>query len=340
MNETEKPLVTFALFAYNQERFIREAVEGAFAQTYSPLQIILSDDCSSDRTFEIMQEMSSLYTGPHQIFLNRNYKNKGIGGHVNEVMKIASGELIVVAAGDDVSFAHRTEVLAKKWISSGRSFKSLHSYAEEINVDGVITGKILANGHKKSIEVPLEHANLNLCVLGATHAWDREVFEVFGDILDKVMNEDVVIPFRSSIIGKITFIPEALVQYRLGVGVSHEVVNNRNVGIFNVPRSNYLRAYINFVQKFKDAKKGQVLHTLQYEIKRSRAETLLPYMLRSQYNLTKSQRCFFYCRCRKILLAREFIKYKFPALVKAKQLLQFEIINKTNGFISSIKQKL
>lgn len=36
----ERPLVTFALFAYNQERFIREAVEGALAKTYSHLQII------------------------------------------------------------------------------------------------------------------------------------------------------------------------------------------------------------------------------------------------------------------------------------------------------------
>lgn len=43
---SQAPLVTFALFAYNQEKFIREAVEGAFAQTYESLEIILSDDCS------------------------------------------------------------------------------------------------------------------------------------------------------------------------------------------------------------------------------------------------------------------------------------------------------
>ena len=58
-NVTDRPLVTFALFAYNQEEFIREAVEGAFAQTYEPLEIILSDDCSSDRTYEIIQEDGS-----------------------------------------------------------------------------------------------------------------------------------------------------------------------------------------------------------------------------------------------------------------------------------------
>ena len=72
---SDRPLITFALFAYNQERFIREAVAGAFSQTYSPLEIILSDDCSSDRTFEIIQEMTAGYEGPHKVILNRNEKN-------------------------------------------------------------------------------------------------------------------------------------------------------------------------------------------------------------------------------------------------------------------------
>ena len=64
-----RALVTFALFAYNQEKFIREAVEGAFSQTYEPLEIILSDDYSSDRTFEIIERMAAEYTGPHRVIV-------------------------------------------------------------------------------------------------------------------------------------------------------------------------------------------------------------------------------------------------------------------------------
>ena len=55
MNMSERPLVTFALFAYNQEKYIREAVEGAFSQTYQRMEIILSDDCSTDSTFDILK---------------------------------------------------------------------------------------------------------------------------------------------------------------------------------------------------------------------------------------------------------------------------------------------
>ncbi len=67
----DRPLITFALFAYNQENHIEEAVQGAFSQTYSQLEIVLSDDCSTDRTFEIMERMANAYQGPHKIVLNR-----------------------------------------------------------------------------------------------------------------------------------------------------------------------------------------------------------------------------------------------------------------------------
>src|SRR5437867_2275570 len=98
---SERPLLTFGVAAFNQERFIEEAVRAAFAQTYSPLEIILSDDCSEDRTFDIMREMAAGYKGPHRVILNRNPKRRSIGGHVNRLVEVSKGELIITAAGDD-----------------------------------------------------------------------------------------------------------------------------------------------------------------------------------------------------------------------------------------------
>jgi len=81
------PRVTFFLFAYNQADFIRDACEAALAQTYTPLEVILSDDCSSDETFQIMQDVVASYSGPHQVRLNRNDQNLGLIGHVNRAME-------------------------------------------------------------------------------------------------------------------------------------------------------------------------------------------------------------------------------------------------------------
>ena len=96
--------VSFFLFAYNQELYIREACEAALAQDYADLEVVFSDDCSTDRTFEVMQEVARVYQGPHKIVLNRNRENQGLIGHVNLSHQISSGDLIVVAAGD---FKHK-----------------------------------------------------------------------------------------------------------------------------------------------------------------------------------------------------------------------------------------
>lgn len=112
---TDRPLVTFALFAYNQEEYIREAVEGAFSQTYDPLEIILSDDCSSDRTFEIMQEMAKEYAGRHQVRVVQTESNMGVTEHVLLRGREARGEIIVLAAGDDISKKKRCAIHAASY---------------------------------------------------------------------------------------------------------------------------------------------------------------------------------------------------------------------------------
>ena len=131
MTETNAPLVSFVIIAWRQEPFIRAAVEGAFQQTYSPLEIILSDDCSPDGTFDIMREMAESYRGPHQVRLNHNERNLGLGGHVNRCMELVRGELVVVAAGDDISVPRRTETLVKAWLDSGQGALDLLGYRSD-----------------------------------------------------------------------------------------------------------------------------------------------------------------------------------------------------------------
>lgn len=132
----ERPLVTFALFAYNQEKYIWEAIEGAFSQTYEPLEIILSDDCSSDETFDIMEKMAAAYHGPHEVRVRRNDVNSGTVDHVISVAREARGELLVVAAGDDISMPFRCEKLLEAWIAS--KAMALYSNATTIDNSGLI----------------------------------------------------------------------------------------------------------------------------------------------------------------------------------------------------------
>jgi glycosyltransferase involved in cell wall biosynthesis len=210
---SDEPLITFALIAYNQEQFIAEAAQGAFSQTYSPLEVIISDDCSSDRTFEIMQEMAAVYQGAHTIVLNRNERNLGLIGNINRVMEIVQGELIVIAAGDDISLPERTEKLYQSYAASQRQAHSLFSRAIRIDSEGnqLGTEEISYSPNRFDLEYMAEH---QISVPGSTQAWSRKIFDTFGPIDTRLISEDVIIPFRAALLGKIAFVDQPLIYRR------------------------------------------------------------------------------------------------------------------------------
>ena len=213
--DLERPLFTFLLMTYNQEQFIREAVISAFEQTYSPLEILLTDDCSTDRTFEIMSEMAAAYEGPHKIILNQNPENIGIVPHLNLAVSLSSGEMIIGAAGDDISSKYRTSRIFEEWRRLGSGICSIFSDAIIIDENGHQTGS-MCQGHQPKYATTAEEAVIKgfVGVAGCSHAYSRKAFEIFGPIEHSVNAEDMVIPFRNLLLGNIGYIDEQLVLYR------------------------------------------------------------------------------------------------------------------------------
>jgi glycosyltransferase involved in cell wall biosynthesis len=220
-----KPLLTFALVSCNQDRYVREAVGAAFAQTYSPLEIILSDDCSDDRSFDIMREMAAAYRGPHTMVLNRNPVRRRTGGHFNRVLELAKGELIVIAAADDVSMPERTEAVYRVWMQSGKRATSIYSDLIQIDEDGrqiedlydYEQRRLCGRGEfaEQRTNAPAYVATLKPAVHGCAHIISPVLFKVFGNMPEQVMYEDKVLAFRSVLAGTVLYINEPLVKYRL-----------------------------------------------------------------------------------------------------------------------------
>ena len=209
-------MVTLAVKAYNQEETVSAAVEAALTQTYSPLEVLLSDDCSDDATFSIMQEMAEGYRGPHTVTLNRNQRNLGIVGHMNRAAELASGRLIVEGAGDDISEPERVERLASAWMP-GR-IKAVHSAFHEMDSNGRVLAR--AAPDRRIIDAPgpdpLTLVTSKANCLGATAAWDRELFDRFGPIPEDCGVEDGVLFFRAALLDGIAFVDEPLLRYRIG----------------------------------------------------------------------------------------------------------------------------
>jgi hypothetical protein len=214
---TERPLVTFALFAYNQEDYIREAVEGAFAQTYEPLEIILSDDCSTDRTFEIMQEMAAAYRGLHQVRVRRNANNVGTALHVQHVADAMCGELMVVAAGDDVSVPRRTAVLVAEWEAQGRRAVVLHSEALALHEGETEPSRVMGLRFADVDLIDLEwfSKNRRSPIIAPTAAYSRTLFTSFPPLIGGSLIEDGPMILRGILCGRFRAVRTPLVIVRV-----------------------------------------------------------------------------------------------------------------------------
>ena len=214
----ERPLVTFLLIAYNQEKYIREAVEGAFSQTYEPMEIVLSDDCSSDRTFEIMEGMARKYRGPHRVVVRKNQENLRPYSHVLAAARISKGKIIVLAAGDDISEPNRT---AEIYVASKATDSwAFHSRFDLINEFGNVLStsqrseSLFSIGNEFSKYFIVEDGPVYV-VHGATSAYSRELIDFAPENNDGILSEDGMFTILLNMKKKrATFIDKSLVKYR------------------------------------------------------------------------------------------------------------------------------
>ncbi len=206
------------LIAFNQERSVGQAIAGALAQTYSPLEIVVSDDASSDGSFAAMQAALAGYDGPHRVRLNRNPINLGIGAHLSHLVSISHGELLFVAAGDDVSLPQRCGRVVEAWLASGKRLDLIASALEDLDEHGQVHGRIVPSD-LASYRDAADWLARPPHVVGAAQAWTRRVFDRFGPLPRGVVAEDLLMVFRAIVSGGAATLPEPLVRYRRG-GVS------------------------------------------------------------------------------------------------------------------------
>jgi glycosyltransferase involved in cell wall biosynthesis len=82
--------LTFRVVFYNHAPYAEQCVRSVLAQECPPLQVVFSDDCSTDTTWDIIRRTVDNYKGPHEITLNRNPENLGISDHLNAIWPLRS----------------------------------------------------------------------------------------------------------------------------------------------------------------------------------------------------------------------------------------------------------
>lgn len=214
MNRTQ-PSVSLVILTYNHERFIRETIEGALSQTYENLEIVISDDASTDGTYAIVTKMMSGYRGPHRIKLNRNDSNLGLVPHVNKLMSgFVTGDYVMLHGGDDVCLPQTIAFGMERLLRAG-----VDSMAFNMNVIDEMSrlrGSDCAINAASDIIYQLDdYLTKKIKTSGAVRLFKYKIFKVFGPMHDDCPTEDTTNLLRTFLYGPVGYCSVPNLNYRL-----------------------------------------------------------------------------------------------------------------------------
>ncbi len=222
---------------------------------------------------------------------------------------------MVVAAGDDISLPERTQRLVEAWLASGRVAKSIHSRASCI--DDLSQDLGFEHTGTIALENPTveQFVRQDMWLLGATHAWDMEVFRRFGHLIRGVVHEDTVIPLRSLLIGGVSFVPLPLVRYRVRAGVSFAAQRSIARSLAEQTPTWALRGrYLTAVQMYCDSRRLVARHDCLDILKKRRSRDLVSYWFSRGGANSPARYRLFRRGATRWFVFREFLRYRVPVL--------------------------
>lgn len=103
MEIKEQPVVSVAVITYNSSKTVIETLDSIYNQTYPNIELIISDDCSTDNTISICRDWIEQHKDRFvRVEILTIEKNTGVSANMNRALNACSGEWIKSIAGDDI----------------------------------------------------------------------------------------------------------------------------------------------------------------------------------------------------------------------------------------------
>lgn len=225
MTAIEDLRIVLFMPSYNHEPYVEAAVNSMLAQVWDidsphPVTVAVVDDESSDRTFEIVQDLAASYRGPFKIYLERREKEKDVY-HINSLTARVPGDVYIIFCSDDLFDPMRMTKTVQAFVE--RDASAVTCNARLISETGEDMGLRKAYGGSRPLETAEDFSRFGALTtfFGAGMAFHRRVFDLFEPIPNIIRNVDNLIPFRAMLLGPNNgnvFLDEPLLQWRRHAG--------------------------------------------------------------------------------------------------------------------------
>lgn len=205
-----QPLVSIVLTSHNGEKYLVAQLDSLVGQTYQHIEIIISDDASTDGTWNIAQRYAD---ADNRIALIRNETNIGLHANLTVGLLHASGKYIAIADQDDVWLPNKIEkLMASIGDKAGIFTDSILVGADDVYLGGTL----LQSSRLKDWDNCNKPLNLLFKNAASGHAmlFRRELLNVVLPFTDHVLF-DHHLALCAAIFGGLVFYREPLVWHRI-----------------------------------------------------------------------------------------------------------------------------
>lgn len=258
MNMIRNPLVSVIVITYNSESTVLETLDSIKNQTYQSIELIISDDCSKDKTVELcnswLLQNSERFIRTEMITVK---ENTGISANCNRGLIHVQGEWVKLIAGDDSLFE---DCIMQNidFIKKNPSIRALQTFSE-MYVDvlsGQSTGKVPLGKNLKFFKLQTaelqnkylqNHGNV---VAAPSMFIEKKVLDKVGGYDERFkMMEDFPLWLKLTESGiKFYLLEESTIRYRIH---SKSVMKNKKPFI----SAKFAYEYISFIEEFFKNKK-------------------------------------------------------------------------------------
>lgn len=196
--------ISIALASYNGQEYILEQLESFSSQTRLPDEVVISDDCSTDETIELIRKFS--LSAPFVVRLYLNEVNLGYAQNFANALSKTTGDLIFLSDQDDVWFPNKINDIYNIAISSE---------ALLIMNDAEITDRNLSpSGLSKLNQIKAMGFKSNKFVMGCCAAIKRDLLDLTLPIDSSFPAHDTWISWFAEFMGLKLVCSEIMQYYR------------------------------------------------------------------------------------------------------------------------------
>ncbi|NME35812.1 MULTISPECIES: glycosyltransferase [Fusobacterium] len=249
--------VSIIVISYNSEKTILETLESIKKQNYKNFELIITDDCSTDKTYDIVKFwVKNNKSNFFKVKIIQTLKNGGPSINANNGLKIARGNWIKLIAADDILLPNCLEENIK-FIKQNPNIRICFSKMELFGKTINLPQEKPENIQKFYLPVKEQYESLKEgCFIPAPTSFiKREIFEKYGFFDEKIpMVEDWPYWLKITSLGeKIYFLNKVTVKYRISESLSNtqeNFINLKNLNSKKLIYKYYLKENINFLLKW------------------------------------------------------------------------------------------